>query len=233
MFASGLLVAASLYAQPPAGAPAGTTGLCKDGTYYSGATKKGACKGHKGVKDWYAAEAAAAPAPAAAAASSKPASKAATAPAAAAAASGPAPAGATGLCKDGTYYTGPTKKGACRGHKGVKDWYAAEPVAAAPAAAAAAAPTKMAPAAAPAAAAAAPAKMAPAAAPAAAAAPSYTAPAMAAPGGGAGQVWVNTSTKVYHCPGDKWYGKTKQGEYMTEAAAKAAGIHADHGHACQ
>jgi hypothetical protein len=75
---------------------------------------------------------------------------------------------------------------------------------------------------------------APAAAPAAtkAAAKASATPATAAPGGGAGKVWVNSGSKVYHCEGTKFYGKTKAGEYMTEAAAKAAGNHGIKGKDC-
>ncbi len=60
---------------------------------------------------------------------------------------------------------------------------------------------------------------APAAPPAAKTAPpaaAYTPPA-------AGMVWVNLDTKVYHKEGDRWYGKTKNGKYMTEADAAKAG----------
>ena len=53
-----------------------------------------------------------------------------------------------------------------------------------------------------------------------------------APGGGPDQVWVNTNSSVYHCPGDRFYGKTAHGRYMTEAAAKAAGAKGVGGKTC-
>ena len=57
-------------------------------------------------------------------------------------------------------------------------------------------------------------------------------PMTQAPGGGADKVWVNDASKVYHCPDGKFYGKTKKGNYLTEAEAKAKGFKADHGKAC-
>ncbi|KVW72266.1 DUF3761 domain-containing protein [Burkholderia ubonensis] len=110
-----------------------------------------------------------------------------------------APAGTTGLCKDGSFTTSASKKGTCQGHKGVKTWYGTAAASTANATPAATAGNKV---------------------------------ASAAAGGGPGQVWVNTRTKVYHCAGDKAYGKTKQGQYLTEAAAKAAGDHPAHGKTC-
>ena len=38
-----------------------------------------------------------------------------------------------------------------------------------------------------------------------------------------GMVWVNLSTKVFHREGDRYYGNTKNGKFMTEADAMKAG----------
>ena len=132
----------------------------------------------------------------------------ATAPAAPAAAkAAPAPAATpaaatmqTFVCKDGTSVSAASAKGTCAGHKGIdKDATAKLTTSPTPAATAPAAK--------------------PAAAPAAAA-------TGAAAAGGPGQVWVNEETKVYHCQGDRYYGKTKNGKFMSAADAKAAGAHA-------
>lgn len=59
-------------------------------------------------------------------------------------------------------------------------------------------------------------------------APSPSAPGTAAPATAPapGMVWVNTDTKVYHREGDRYYGKTKHGKYMTESEAIQAGYRA-------
>ena len=46
------------------------------------------------------------------------------------------------------------------------------------------------------------------------------------------KVWVNTGSGVYHCPGTRWYGKTKQGEYMTQKQAQEKGHRPAYGKVC-
>jgi hypothetical protein len=109
----------------------------------------------------------------------------------------------TATCKDGTPFSGTRRSGACHGHGGVQSWGAAAPATTSPVNAPPQ-PTTGQP------------------------APART--ERAAPG--TGQVWVNTPSKVYHCPGTRWYGKTKHGNYMSEAEARAQGARPDHGKAC-
>jgi hypothetical protein len=46
------------------------------------------------------------------------------------------------------------------------------------------------------------------------------------------KVWVNTKSGVYHCPGTRWYGNTKEGKYMTQKEAQAAGYRPAYGAVC-
>jgi len=47
------------------------------------------------------------------------------------------------------------------------------------------------------------------------------------------KVWVNTKSGAFHCPDSRWYGKTKQGEYMNESEAVKNGYHAAGGKSCE
>ena len=190
----GALLCQGVYAQDSAG----HTALCKDGTYFDGATHKGACRGHQGVKEWLDKTTAKGDA--------KTDAKSADTTAAA--------------TDDKT-----TKK-----HHKKKD--ADTAATAATTAAPATAATTAAP--------------APAAAAAATTATTaakeekstkHTPPTpakdiVAKPGGGPGLVWANTNSKVYHCQNDEWYGRTKEGAYMSEANAVAKGYRPDSGKAC-
>jgi hypothetical protein len=47
------------------------------------------------------------------------------------------------------------------------------------------------------------------------------------------KVWVNTASGVYHCPGSRWYGNTKHGQYMTQAEAQEKHYRPAYGKVCR
>jgi hypothetical protein len=49
---------------------------------------------------------------------------------------------------------------------------------------------------------------------------------------GVAKVWVNTKSGVYHCPGSRYYGTTKAGQFMAEPEARAAGNRPAYGQPC-
>jgi hypothetical protein len=58
-------------------------------------------------------------------------------------------------------------------------------------------------------------------------------PRTASPGRPDVKVWVNTRSGVYHCPGTRYYGNTKQGEYMTQKQAQDKGYRPAYGRVCR
>jgi len=52
------------------------------------------------------------------------------------------------------------------------------------------------------------------------------------PGSDPDFVWVNKNTHAYLCPADSWYGKTRNGEYMSEWNARALGYRPKHNKEC-
>src|SRR5438105_3751519 len=99
-------------------APKDATAQCKDGTYSTAKTKRGACSGHGGIATWLGATNA----------ETKAATPKETKSLGTAGTSNRAPANApgnaTGQCKDGSFTTANAKRGACSGHGGVTRWYA-------------------------------------------------------------------------------------------------------------
>ena len=47
------------------------------------------------------------------------------------------------------------------------------------------------------------------------------------------EVWVNLKTKVYHCPGTRWYKKTANGRLIPQRQAQLAGYHPASNKSCE
>jgi hypothetical protein len=121
--AGALAIAAPTFtADVSAQAPNDATAKCKDGSYSSAKTQRGACSGHGGVATWLADSAKGETKRSTRTQSTRETK--ATGTAGRSSAPPDAPANTTGQCKDGSFTTAGSKRGACSGHGGVGTWYA-------------------------------------------------------------------------------------------------------------
>lgn len=202
-------------AQAPAGAPNGSTGQCKDGTYTSASHKSGACASHGGVQAWYGSHGKS---------SRKHGSE-----------SGQADATGNGRNTPGNYHGNTGRPAADEAPAGNRTDSAGNSGSAAKSSSASANANSI----------------NAHSGSAAVVTPNNGGETMAgpaarsgksransragkepAPGGGPDMVWVNSQSKVYHCYGSQFYGKTREGKYMTEQEAKKMGAKPDHGKPC-
>jgi hypothetical protein len=52
-------------------------------------------------------------------------------------------------------------------------------------------------------------------------------------GNPAAKVWANAVSRTYHCPGTRYYGKTKRGTFMTQQEAMEKGYRPARGKFCR
>jgi hypothetical protein len=214
-FAALLCASTVAFAQAPAGAPNGATGQCKDGTYTTAAKKSGACSGHQGVKTWYASSGSTANSDTTGSSSRSQSSEAKKTAKSdevvnphSDATMSSARANAINKKSGNAVVATPNDNGKTMPGAAVNGAAAANGTANENANGSSSRNS---------------------------ARGSYAgsvAGRTAAPGGGPGMVWLNTTSNVYHCYGSEYYGKTKNGKYVSEKDAMNMGARADHGKSC-
>jgi hypothetical protein len=210
LLAALLSASVACMAQAPASAPDGATGQCKDGTYTTSAKKSGACRGHKGVKTWFAtvggstdpdikgarpSQSTSAKQAAKSDETVNPHDNSNVSSARADAINKKSGNAAVATPNDsGKTLPGPAANGSTAANSSANGSSSRNSAKGSSSAS--------------------------------------VAGRTAAPGGGPGLVWLNNKSNVYHCYGSEWYGKTKNGKYVSEKDAMNAGAKPEHGKSC-
>jgi hypothetical protein len=139
-----------------------------------------------------------------------------------------APPGATAQCKDGTWSSERNRDAACSGHDGIRTWYGPSdsptntpaPATMPPQTFPKSTPQQM------------PNAQTPTTGTQTGSRPTLPGGMSRKSGGGAGKVWVDRSSRTYVCEGERGYGSSSGGSYMSESEAVSAGNQPANGARC-